>query len=75
MNEWSYVCIPPYRFVSRTFTTFNFIVLFSGARSTKLPKKVKIARPPNAFLVFANEMRRTMALLYPQDGNTSISER
>jgi len=75
MNEWSYVSIPPYGFMSRTFTTFTFIILFSGADKTKCPKNVKIKRPPNAFLVFAKEMRRTVSFLYPQDNNKHISKR
>ncbi|XP_044012886.1 protein tramtrack, alpha isoform-like isoform X2 [Aphidius gifuensis] len=35
----------------------------------------KIRRPPNAFMVFANEWRRKLAFKYPGNSNTEISVR
>jgi hypothetical protein len=71
----SYVSIPPYGFMSHTFTNFISIALFSGAYTASCSKNVKIPRPQNAFLVYANEMRVKLAVLYPQEKNTQISKR
>jgi len=35
----------------------------------------KIPRPPNAFMLFANDHRKTMAHLYPAESNKQISRR
>lgn len=37
--------------------------------------KQKIPRPPNAFMLYANENRKTLAHLYPADSNKEISRR
>lgn len=35
----------------------------------------KIPRPPNAFMIFANEWRKRLALQYPTESNKVISVR
>ena len=35
----------------------------------------KIPRPPNAFMLYANEHRKAMAHLFPADSNKEISRR
>ncbi|XP_054262727.1 zinc finger and BTB domain-containing protein 43-like [Macrosteles quadrilineatus] len=39
------------------------------------PKICKIPRPPNAFMIFANDWRRKLALEYPVESNKEISVR
>lgn len=55
---------------------FTYIELFSetGSRS-RSEKAFNIPRPPNAFMVFANESRAEMAYLNPQESNKYISKR
>lgn len=36
---------------------------------------LKVPRPPNAFMLFANENRKKMAQKYPLDSNKEISKR
>lgn len=35
----------------------------------------KIRRPPNAFMIYANENRKNMAILHPGDSNKEISKK
>ncbi|CAH1954244.1 unnamed protein product [Acanthoscelides obtectus] len=37
--------------------------------------KLKIPRPPNAFMLYANEHRKIMAQQYPADSNKEISKK
>lgn len=41
----------------------------------KLNQKPKIPRPPNAFMLYANENRKSMAQQYPADSNKEISKK
>ncbi|XP_015599344.1 kelch-like protein 4 [Cephus cinctus] len=51
----------------------------SGQKAIIVPEKMqmprKIPRPPNAFMLFANEWRRKLAFEYPNESNTEISVR
>jgi hypothetical protein len=47
----------------------------SGTLAAKLKEKVRIRRPPNAFIVFANEWRKKIAAQNPQERNKQISTR
>jgi hypothetical protein len=46
-----------------------------GTSAAKLKDKVRIRRPPNAFIVFANEWRKNIAAQNPQEKNKQISTR
>lgn len=41
----------------------------------KLREKPKIPRPPNAFMIYANENRKSMAHQNPADSNKEISKK
>lgn len=41
----------------------------------KLQLAPKIPRPPNAFMLFANEWRKKLAFQYPRESNKDISVR
>jgi len=38
-------------------------------------QKEKIPRPPNSFMIFANEWRRQLATQFPNESNKEISVR
>jgi hypothetical protein len=40
-----------------------------------LEQKEKIPRPPNSFMIFANEWRRQLAIQFPNESNKEISVR
>ncbi|KAK7869961.1 hypothetical protein R5R35_013735 [Gryllus longicercus] len=40
-----------------------------------LQQRPKIPRPPNAFMLFANEWRKKLAMQYPSESNKDISVR
>lgn len=41
----------------------------------KLKEQPKIRRPPNAFMIYANENRKILAHQYPADSNKEISKK
>ena len=49
--------------------------LFENNTMVSSPQKPKIPRPPNAFMLFANEWRKKLALQYPRESNKDISVR
>jgi hypothetical protein len=46
-----------------------------GTSAAKVKDKIRIRRPPNAFIVFANEWRKNIAAQNPQEKNKQISTR
>lgn len=46
----------------------------SACTAVSEPKE-KIPRPPNAFMIFANEWRRKLATQHPNESNKEISVR
>jgi hypothetical protein len=46
-----------------------------GTSGGKLKNEVRIRRPPNTFIIFANEWRKNTAAQNPQEKNKQISER
>ncbi|VEN39111.1 unnamed protein product, partial [Callosobruchus maculatus] len=46
-----------------------------AANSAKSELKLKIPRPPNAFMLYANEHRKVMAQQHPADSNKEISRK
>lgn len=44
-----------------------------STRSVILQPKQRIPRPPNAFMLFANDWRRKLALQFPRESNKEIS--
>lgn len=47
----------------------------TGTAAIKISKVTKVPRPPNAFMIFANEWRRKLASEYPKESNKEISVR
>ncbi len=47
----------------------------SGYAAGLTEPKEKIPRPPNAFMIFANEWRRKLATQFPNESNKEISVR
>ena len=47
----------------------------SGYAAAPEPTKEKIPRPPNAFMIFANEWRRKLAIQFSNESNKEISVR
>jgi len=54
----------------------NSLRMMSGyAAVGPMETKEKIPRPPNAFMIFANEWRRKLATQFPNESNKEISVR
>jgi hypothetical protein len=56
-------------------TKFLIELLHSAEFYDESKEKPKIPRPPNAFMLYANENRKKMSQLYPTESNKDISKR
>lgn len=60
----------------RTFFHITFAVVDSqGVPINTVLLEPKIPRPPNAFMLYANENRKSVAQLHPTESNKDISKR
>ncbi|GLV35547.1 bric a brac 2 [Carabus blaptoides fortunei] len=60
---------------SDTYTTNTRQPKYSASAVLEPIKACKIPRPPNAFMIFANEWRRKLASEHPKESNKEISVR
>ena len=47
----------------------------ASSASASVPRKDRIPRPPNAFMLFANEYRKKLSCENPRESNKDISVR